>query len=186
MIYLLRHGLDDERYVGGHSDVALTSEGIKQVEKSAFYIKNNLNIKKIYTSDVLRARQTTNIINKYLNVDVIIDKNLRELDKGLLTGKLKDNLTEKEKNNLHTKDINEKIIGGESMQDFYDRIITLFKNGYFSDKDNSLIVTHRGVINMLYYYLNKDPLTMDKKKYNVIHGSIHELDLESRFIKRIY
>ena len=186
MIYLLRHGLDDERYVGGHSDVELTEEGRKQIEASSIYIKDNLNIEKIYTSDVLRAKQTADIVNKYLNVDVVIDKNLRELDKGLLTGKLKKTLSKKEEKNLHTDDINEKIIGGESMQDFYDRITLLLKNNYFSDKHNTLIVTHRGVINMLYYYLNKDPLTMDKKKYNVVHGSIHELDLENMTIKRIY
>ena len=53
-----------------------------------------------------------------------------------------------------------------------------FTWGYFSDKDNSLIVTHRGVINMLYYYLNKDPLTMDKKKYNVIIGERTAEDLK--------
>ena len=186
MIYLLRHGLDDERYVGGHSDVRLIHEGVEQIESSAEYIKNNLNINKIYTSDVVRAKETTDIVNKYLNVEVIIDKNLRELDKGLLTGKLKETLTEKEEKNLHTKNIHEKIIGGESMQDLYDRITSLLKNDYFSDKENSLIVTHRGVINMLYYYLNKDPLTMDKKKYNVVHGSIHELNLDKMTVKRIY
>ena len=186
MIYLIRHGLDDEKYVGGHSDIELISEGKKQIEKSSKYIKDKLNIKKIYTTDVVRAKQSADIINKYLNVDIIIDKNLRELDKGCLTGKSKESLTDDEEKNLHTKDINEKIIGGESMQDFYDRVISLLKNNYFSDKENSLIVTHRGVINMLYYYLNKDPLTMDKKKYNVVHGSIHELDLENMTIKRIY
>ena len=31
MIYLMRHGKDDERYVGGYSDVDLTREGQRQV-----------------------------------------------------------------------------------------------------------------------------------------------------------
>ena len=29
MIYLLRHGLDDESYIGGYSDVSLIPEGKK-------------------------------------------------------------------------------------------------------------------------------------------------------------
>ena len=34
MIYFLRHGLDDERYVGGYSNVVLTKEGIIGVRES--------------------------------------------------------------------------------------------------------------------------------------------------------
>ena len=70
------------------------------------------------------------------------------------------------------------------MQDFFNRITSLFESGYFNDKEDTLIVTHRGVINMLYYYLKKDPLTMDKKKYGVIHGSIHILDIKNKDINK--
>ena len=38
MIYLLRHGLDNEDYIGGWSNVDLTKEGIKQVKKSRNFI----------------------------------------------------------------------------------------------------------------------------------------------------
>ena len=31
MIYLMRHGQDDENYIGGWSDVSLIPEGIVQV-----------------------------------------------------------------------------------------------------------------------------------------------------------
>lgn len=34
MIYLLRHGLDDESKIGGWSDVGLTKEGIKQIKEA--------------------------------------------------------------------------------------------------------------------------------------------------------
>ena len=80
MIYLMRHGLDDESYVGGYSDVGLVDEGIKQVELATAKI-SKLKINKIICSDVLRAKQTALIINKYLNYDIQIDSNLRELDK---------------------------------------------------------------------------------------------------------
>ena len=39
MIYFLRHGLDDERYVGGYSNVGLTKEGIIGVRESSIKLK---------------------------------------------------------------------------------------------------------------------------------------------------
>ena len=41
MIYLVRHGLDDENYIGGWSDVDLIDEGIKQIESTREFIINN-------------------------------------------------------------------------------------------------------------------------------------------------
>ena len=93
MIYLVRHGLDDETFIGGWSDIDLTSDGIKQVENTRDYIvDNNLLIKNIISSDIKRAKTTSHIINEKLNVDIILDKNLRELDKGDFTGIKKTNL----------------------------------------------------------------------------------------------
>lgn len=186
MIYLLRHGLDDENYIGGHSNIPLTETGINQIKDSALYIFNNLEIDNIYTSDIKRAQESAEIVNELLNKEIILDKNLRELDKGLLTGKDKKTLTKEEIKNLNTKDINEKISSGESMQDLYNRVTKLLEGDYFNNKDKSLIVTHRGFINMIYYYLNNEPLTMNKELYNVDHASIHKLDIKNKKIEKIY
>ena len=87
MIYLVRHGLDDENYIGGYSDITLIEEGIKQANVAGLWLKENIKgIKKVYTSDVKRALQTSKIINNYLNIDIYLKKELRELDKGLLNG----------------------------------------------------------------------------------------------------
>lgn len=186
MIYFVRHGLDDERYVGGHSDIGLVKEGIEEIKKiGSFLVEEHLPINKIYVSDVKRAKESAEIINNYLHLEIIEDKSLRELDKGDITGKLKSSLSENERYYLKSKDKMLKFPNGESMQDLYDRINNLYKSNYFLDKDNSLIVTHRGVINMLYFILNNDPLIMKKKKYNVEHASLHELDLNIQKIKRI-
>lgn len=188
MIYLLRHGLDDESFIGGHSDVDLVNDGIIQIKNSALFIKENLNINRIISSDVKRAVSSALIVKDALPMDIPfeVDLRLRELDKGLLTGKLKSSLTEEEKSISKTKDINERYPNGESMQDMYNRVKTLLDSGYFVDKDSSLIVTHRGIINMIYFIFNNEELTMDKKKFNVEHASIHELDIDKRKIKRIF
>ena len=87
MIYLMRHGLDDERFIGGYSNNHLTNEGVRSVCQARDYIVNKgLVINKIFTSDILRAIETADIVNTKLHVPVIQMKYLRELDKGLLNG----------------------------------------------------------------------------------------------------
>ena len=71
MIYLLRHGLDDENYIGGWSDNSLTDIGIKQVEDTIKYMKiNNINFNKIYSSDIKRALETSSMISKEFNIKI--------------------------------------------------------------------------------------------------------------------
>lgn len=184
MIYLMRHGLDDENYIGGYSNVSLTSTGKKQVEKSAKWLTENVEgIIKIYSSDVKRAIETTDIINKYLNLDIEYTKKLRELDKGKLNGMLKSEAKIFYPKFIDVKDVNITYPYGESMLDLYKRIKIFLTN--INKYDNSLLVTHRGVINMIYTLLNNDELTMNKKRYNVTHASIHELNLEKNKIRRI-
>lgn len=188
MIYLLRHGLDDESFIGGHSDVDLIDEGIVQVKNSSLFIKDNLKINRIISSDVKRAVSSAKIVEDAFGgkIPVELDSRLRELDKGLLTGRLRSTLTKEELDICNMTDINARYPNGESMQDMYDRVKHLIDSGYFSDKNSSLIVTHRGIINMMYFMFNDEPLTMNKKKFNVSHASVHELDIEKRKIKRIF
>ena len=70
------------------------------------------------------------------------------------------------------------------MYDLYNRIKILLEK--LKSNENTLIVTHRGVINMIYYILNKISLDMNKERFNVTHASLHELDLNKKLIRRIY
>ena len=184
MIYLVRHGLDDESYIGGHSNIDLTNVGINQAKETGVWLKeNNIKVSKIYTSDIKRAITTSNIIGGILNLNIIKTSELRELDKGLLTGLRKEIAKDKFPEYINVDKIDVRYPGGESMLDLYNRIKILLKN--IDKYDNSLLVTHRGVINMIYVLLNNDELTMNKEKYGVEHASVHELNLEKRKIRRI-
>ena len=79
--------------------------------------------------------------------------------------------------------IMDKYPNGESMLDLYNRM-KIYLNSF--KEDNVLLITHRGVINMFYYILNDVNLDMDKEKFNVLHGSIHEMDKNKKLIRRIY
>lgn len=185
MIYLVRHGLDDENYIGGWSNIDLTSTGYKQIEEtSKFIVDKELVINKIISSDVKRAVTTASIIDKKLKLGIEFSKDLRELDKGDYTGLLKDKLSSQEQTRINEFTIYDKYPNGESMLDLYKRMqIYLTK---IKDLDNTLLVTHRGVINMFYYLLNDIEPTMDKGMFGVVHGSVHEMDINKRLIRRIY
>lgn len=183
MIYLIRHGLDDESKIGGWSDVSLTNEGIKQVEKAKKYIIDNLSFEKIISSDVKRAKETSQIINKNLNKKITYTKKLREQSKGKYNGVKKSDL---DKNDYFLGNIKiyDKYPEGESLLDLYYKVEKLLNS--INKWDNTLLVTHRGVINMFYYLLNNEKLDMNKKRFNVDHASIHKLDLKNMTIERIY
>ena len=185
MIYFLRHGQDDEKYVGGWSDLSLTSEGIEQIKDSALWIRDNLNIKRIVSSDIKRALESSEILSSIIDVPISLDTNLREQDKGLLNGILRSEAKKKYswyKNNEVTVDTI--FPNGESLRDLYKRI-----NDYLDEimnfDDDTLVVTHRGVINMIYYILNNKDVDMDKKQFKVTVASIHELDKNNKTIKKI-
>ncbi len=183
MIYLLRHGLDDETYIGGWSDNDLTDKGKEQIICIAKFIKENITINSMYSSDIKRAVTTTSIIANELNIKPIYTSELRELDKGYLTGLKREIAVEKYPNYINVKDINIKYPNGESMYDLYLRISTLLEK--IIKLDNSLLITHRGVINMIYFIINNRRPTMDKKLFNVEHASLHELNNSTKKIRRL-
>ncbi len=184
MIYLMRHGQDDENYIGGWSDVSLIPDGVRDVNNQSLWIKDNLKINKIVCSNVLRAKETAEIVNSYLNTDIMYSDDLREQNKGLLNGILKESIKDSYPNYYKGVGIDVRYPNGESLRDLYNRM-KIYINKVMEMDDDTLIITHRGVINMFYYILNGIPLDNDKKRFNVETASIHELDKVNKLIKRI-
>lgn len=188
MIYLLRHGLDNESFIGGWSDIPLTKEGVYQVVNVASTINDHdeIKINKVISSSVRRAIQTADIVSPIIGVrDYEVSDILKEQNKGHLNG-----MEKHVANNLYPEymdgevNIDTVYPDGESLIDLYERI----KNNleYFSSlEDGTLLITHRGVINMLYYILNDIPLDMEKKKFDVTHASLHECDIKKKTIRKV-
>lgn len=187
MIYLMRHGLDDENFIGGWSDVDLIEEGIRQVESVGEKLKSsNINIEKIITSDVKRAETTSKIIRDfYPNAEIEVNALFREQNKGVLNG------MEKEKAKILYPEyfgfiaVDKTYEGGESLLDLYYRMKKCI-DYILSIEDDTLIITHRGVINMIYYIFNNIELDMNKERFNVDHASVHELNKGKRMIRKVF
>lgn len=185
MIYFLRHGLDDERYVGGWSDIDITDEGIEQIRLTIERMqKEKIMPKHIIASGVKRSVTTANILGQYYDLDVSLDYRFREQNKGELNGLLKGNMSKEEKEILHSNDINQPYPGGESLLDLYIRIKALIDDLKDIEED-TVIVTHRGVINMLYYILYQVPLDTDKEKFGVDYATLHVFNPEVMLIKKV-
>ena len=185
MIYLMRHGLDDERFIGGWSNGGLIYKGKGQVQDAITYLKEHpIYFKTIYSSDLLRAKETAEMVQKEFPVPIILTEQLREQDKGDFNGVFA--LKVRLENPEFFQNITEDTIypKGESLRNFWDRMeINL---PYFLEKDDTLIVTHRGVINYLYYQMSHMHIDMNKKQFGVTHASIHEYNPKTKQIRKLY
>ena len=186
MVYLLRHGRDDEEFLGGWSDNALTDEGREQIKNAALNIlKSGIKINKIISSPIRRARESAEIVANILGIENIeVNDFLKEQNKGLLNGMNKKEANIKYPEYLITS-IDTIYPEGESLRQLYNRIVTNL-DYFYGLEDGTLLITHRGVINMLYYYLNDVLLDMNKKQFHVNFASLHELDKDNKTIKKIF
>lgn len=184
-IFFVRHGKDDENYRGGWSTKPLIEEGKKQVEKLALFLENqqeNYKIEKIVSSDLERTKQTTNIINEKLRVKVEFTERLREMNNGEIAGMLNEEVEVKYPGLYYnTLKLDERYPGGESPMEFHDRIIKDFEDIISENKehDNIMIVTHSGVINIIYRYINGMEWSNKIKSIKVGNASIYSLIIEN-------
>ncbi len=90
-IILIRHGETDwnaEGRIQGHLPVPLNARGAAQAEALALHLRE-VAFDAIYSSDLLRARQTANMITGLSGHEIQDDTRLREWDLGILTGMLR-------------------------------------------------------------------------------------------------
>ncbi|MCL6096279.1 MAG: histidine phosphatase family protein [Patescibacteria group bacterium] len=93
-VYLVRHGQTDwnvKNLVQGHTDRALNSEGIIQAKEIATELKR-VKFDKAFSSDLLRAKQTAEIIAKEHKLAVETTEILRERNFGYLEGESNEKL----------------------------------------------------------------------------------------------
>jgi probable phosphoglycerate mutase len=132
-------------------DVELSEEGCLQAELLRDRIKN-YPIDALYSSNLIRAVQTAQIINEGLQLPHEIRDDLQEISFGLLTGKSDAYISE------HFSDFKEeqmKLVedipypGGENGTSVYERAMPVIQELIQSGNKNIAVVTHGGIIRVL-------------------------------------
>lgn len=180
MIYLMRHGEDDNTRLGGWSNAGLSNAGIEQVKNSAEkLIMGNYNISQIFSSDLPRAKETAEIIADRLNLEVRFIREFREINNGSLAGMLKEQAKIKYPGKYYSAlEWEQAYPNGESPKLFYERIIAAwnnFKDNAVKSDGNTLLVTHGGVINVILCFENGEKYTNKYVKYSIGNAEITEV-----------
>lgn len=122
-IIIVRHGEsvgNKSKLICGWHDSTLTDLGKRQAQQAGIALKD-IGIDKFISSDLSRARETSNIISKEIGLPFELDKRLRERNCGILDGMpVELAIIHPEWENL-ILDPNGKVEGAESTQELYDR-----------------------------------------------------------------
>lgn len=142
----------------------------------------------MYSSDLLRAKHTAEIVGKHLGIIPILATELRERNLGRCVGKsvkwLKDNIECEEKS------IDDKMFSdAESRRDEWNRLLPFFNEIMNNEHENIIIVSHGDLLSVF----NAMWLAMDIEMLNRCElfgfaggvSFMHESADGKRFIKRM-
>lgn len=135
--------------VGSWTDWDLSELGRQQAEMIAEKLKSELAGRDfvIYSSDLKRAEQTANIIGKYLDVEPVLRKELRERNLGKCCGKSVQWL--KENQEVIEKTIDDRLFSdSESRRDEWNRLTPFFNEIMSNDEENIIIVSHGDLLSV--------------------------------------
>ena len=135
--------------VGSWTDWELTQAGIEQAENIGKKLKVELEGKNfaMYSSDLLRAKQTAEHVGKHLGLSPVLRKELRERNLGKCCGKsvqwLKENIECQEKT------VDDRLFSdAESRRDEWNRLKPFFDEILTNEEENILIVSHGDLLSV--------------------------------------
>ena len=135
--------------VGSWTDWDLSKLGIEQANKIGENLKKLVNGKRfvMYSSDLLRARHTAQIVGSYLGVTPVLQPELRERDLGKCVGKsvqwLKENLE------MQERTIDDRLFSdAESRRDEWNRLAPFFDMIMENEEENIIIVSHGDLLSV--------------------------------------
>jgi broad specificity phosphatase PhoE len=155
-LYLIRHGETDwnaDGRIQGHSDVELNERGLEQARRLALRIGEEKEFIAIYSSPLIRAYRTAELMGIALGLHVTPDPRLLERSLGQLEGLTMNEIRERFPDvhrAWHQGGPRPHIAGEESRAEFVQRVRTFVRDIRGAHAEGQVIaVTHGGTINML-------------------------------------
>ena len=144
VLFLVRHGETDwnaEGRLQGHTDRPLNDDGRRQAKELADRLARE-GADAIYASDLVRAKETAEIVGERLGLTVVVDPDLREKDWGTWEG-----LTGDER--VHVE------FAGESTEDHRARVMGAVRRIVARHPDQRIVVvTHGGSLRRIQAAVN--------------------------------
>lgn len=153
-IYLVRHGQVDSNLNKVYNSVCedINENGVRQAIELREKIKD-IDYDAVYSSPLLRARHTAEIIN-VKQKEIVFDNRLEERNPGDLSGKLLEVTNREEYWNYYST---VRYGTEESIHSLFDRVWNFLDELSSKDYDKVLIVAHSGVSKAFYAYFNGIP-----------------------------
>ena len=131
---------------------SLSTNGNFQARSIGEKIKKNFEIEKIITSPLLRARQTAQLVNEFLNVKIEISNDIIEWQgpEGW-TGKIFNEITNTEAYSKYKSNPLTIDTVNEPLEKVYERVKKLV-----SENQHSLMVSHQDTIRAYFYFELKE------------------------------
>ena len=176
--------------VGSWTDWELSPLGHAQAEKIGEKLKAELAGRDfvMYSSDLLRAKQTAAHVGKHLGIEPIVKKELRERNLGKCCGKsvqwLRENLECQEKT------VDDRLFSdAESRRDEWNRLKPFFDEIMANDEENIILVSHGDLLSVFNaMFLGLDVESMNTCEMFGLSGGVSYMfvnDEGKRFVKRI-
>ncbi len=179
--YIIRHGETEwniKKLIQGQKDSPLTENGLKQAKEIAKELKK-IKFDIIFSSDLLRAKRTAEIIAAEHNLAVETTKLLRERNFGNYEGKLSKEIFKAFDQLINTLTVEQMFRykenpDVESDEEIATRLITFLRETAISHaRKKILVVTHGGIMKALLIKLG----VIGYKKYSWVgNGSYVKLE----------
>ncbi len=175
--------------VGSRTDWELSPLGKTQAENIGKNLSAELSEKYvIYSSDLLRAKETAEIVSKYLGAAPILKTELRERNLGEAVGKsvqwLRKNMEKPERT------VDDRLFpSAESRRDEWNRLKPLFDEITSNSEENIIIVSHGDLLSVFNaMWLGLPAESLEKAELFGVSGGVSFLFENSdgkRFIKKL-
>lgn len=176
--------------VGSWTDWELSELGVQQANRIGKKLKKELLQKKfvMYSSDLLRAKQTAEIVGKHLGLTPVLRAELRERNLGKCCGKsvqwLRDN------QEMQEKTVDDRLFSdAESRRDEWNRLKPFYDEIMVGKDENIIIISHGDLLSVFNtMFLGLDIETLNACEVFGLAGGVSHMivnDDGKRFIKRV-
>ena len=179
---IVRHGetaWNAEHRVQGQLDIPLNEIGLRQAQAVGLALGQE-RFDAIYSSDLVRARQTAAPIANLLSMNLLIEQDLRERHYGIF-----ERLTYAEVRTKYPEDYARfeardpqyAFRTGESLQDFSVRSIAIVSKIVKENEGKSVLVfTHGGVLDKLYRHITGLPLSAERN-FGIPNAGLNRIEI---------